>query len=353
MYWCFTINNPNPEGSEEFSPETLVEDWPDVVYAIWQYECGASNTLHIQGYAVFSNKKRLAWLKANCSVTAHWEARKGTHQQAKAYCSKPETRLSGPWTFGEDDEAMGGQGKRNDLLLLKRKIDSGESELAIADSEETFPVWAKYFKVVARYRMLKSMNERKWHTFCHVFWGPPGAGKSRRALEEAGPGAYWLPRPEGQNTVWWDGYEGQEVVVIDEFYGWIMRDKMQRLCDRYPLLVQTKGGSTPFLAKKIIITSNEHPSSWWPKVGLGAMVRRLTGDCGRVEFMALPHDDSLPPDYSGFAPLELLAAPAVPIPAGNRVVGARLPTFLPGSDDIASYFSVRDVLSRVDPHALG
>jgi len=235
---------------------------------------------------------------------------------------------------------MGGQGKRNDLLLLKRKIDSGESELAIADSEETFPVWAKYFKVVARYRMLKSMNERKWHTFCHVFWGPPGAGKSRRALEEAGPGAYWLPRPEGQNTVWWDGYEGQEVVVIDEFYGWIMRDKMQRLCDRYPLLVQTKGGTTPFLAKKIIITSNEHPSTWWPKVGLGAMQRRLEGECGRVTHMV----SVVPP-----------MAPVIEIPSDRDhevppvrddqrfgvIGGVVAETYLPTSAEAARYWNLQ------------
>jgi len=287
----FTINNPRDPAHAY-----LVEFWPDLQYAIWQLERGENGTPHYQGYVAFKGKKRLNWLKNNCSKEAHWEPRKGSHDQAKAYCTKAETRVEGPFDAGEELEEFGQQGKRNDLQTLKRKLDEGASELAIAESDETFAVWAKYYKVVGRYRMLKCMNERKWHTYCQVYWGPPGVGKSRRALEEAGPGAYWLPRPEGANTVWWDGYEGQEVVVIDEFYGWIMRDKMQRLCDRYPLLVQTKGGTTPFLAKKIIITSNEHPLTWWPKVGLGAMTRRLEGECGKIIHMTDPgHEDVLSP----------------------------------------------------------
>jgi len=283
-HWVFTINNP----AEDASP---VVGWPQVVYGVWQLERGENGTPHFQGYVIFATRKRLTWIKEHCDATAHWEPRKGTHQQAKAYCMKDESRVDGPWEHG--DEPHKAQGKRNDLLALKRKLDEGVGEAAIAADSEMFAVWAKYWKVIGRYRMLKSMNERRWHTFCQVYWGPPGVGKSSRALEEAGPGAYWLPRPSGVGqTIWWDGYEGQEVVVIDEFYGWIMRDMMQRLCDRYPLLVQTKGGTTPFLAKKIIITSNEHPIAWWPKVGLGAMMRRLEGECGKITQM---QDPNVPP----------------------------------------------------------
>lgn len=232
-------------------------------------------------------KKQLSNIKKNCSATAHWEARQGTHEQAVAYVSKAETRKAGPWEIGEQlaEWLNKQQGKRNDLLSLKRKLDEGQTERQIAEADDTFPAWAKYSRAIARYNMLRRMNERTWITHTTVYWGPPGTGKTRRALHEAGEGAYWLPKPENNGMLWFDGYEGQEVVVIDEFYGWIARDKMQRMCDRYPLLVQTKNGTVPFNPKRIIITSNEHPAAWWPKVGLGAMTRRLEGTYGKIEEM--------------------------------------------------------------------
>jgi len=55
------------------------------------------------------------------------------------------------------------------------------------------------------------------------------------------------------------------------------------------LFVETKGGSTFFRAKRIIITSNDPPSKWWPNIGLGAMERRLKPPLGLVVHMA---DDS-------------------------------------------------------------
>lgn len=310
-YWIFTINN--PESNE------VPNAWPDVAYAVWQREVGAAGTEHLQGYVVFEGPKRRTWTNRSCTP-GFWEPRKGSHHQAKHYNTKPHAscqcvhceanrqgRLAGPWELGEE-QVSSQQGKRNDLLVLKRKLDEGKTETEIATSDETFPVWCKYRHVVKAYRVLTRQNARDWATFTTVYWGPPGVGKTRRALSEAGLEAYWLPKPSPNQTAWFDGYEGQEVVVIDEFYGWLARDLMCRMCDRYPLLVQTKGGTVPFLPKKIIITSNEHPCAWWPKVGLGPMERRLTGELGKIEEMVTPWVPEIPAPQT---PLEAPAAPPV------------------------------------------
>jgi len=310
MYWLFTLNNPAHN-------EDVVAAWPDMRYAVWQLERGANGTPHLQGYVVFTHKKRLQWLKSHTAREAHWEARQGSHAQAKAYCSKEDTRVDGPWELGEEPE-FAGQGKRNDLLSLKRAIDSGLTEAAIAAADDTFPVWAKHHKVINRYKMLKATHQRDWQTKVVVLWGPSGSGKSSRAREEAGPGAFWLSRPGGQ-TCWWDGYEGQEHVVIDEFYGWISRDLLQRIIDRYPLNVETKGSSVPFIAKKVWITSNEPPEKWW-KVGLGAMGRRLSAPIGEVIHVDFPAQEvangALAPGY-----LQVEAGPFRPAALGLQAVG--------------------------------
>jgi hypothetical protein len=70
--------------------------------------------------------------------------------------------------------------------------------------------------------------------------------------------------------------------------------------------VETKGTSVPFLAKRVIITSNKCPTKWYQR-GLGALRRRLSGEIGHVYFKETYEGDledyELPPDEEPyFAP---------------------------------------------------
>jgi len=316
-FWCFTINNPT---IEQLPPNV----WPDVQYVIWQHEKGEQGTEHIQGYVCFTKTKRLDWVKEHTCYEAHWAPRMGSHTQAKHYCMKPVAgctckhctdavgqKLGGHWEHGDDSAIADKQGQRNDLQACKVMLDRGATEVEIA--EEHFGPWVRYHKAFERYRRLVHGTARNWITRITVYWGAPGIGKSRRARLEAGEGAYWLPQPEA-GTVWWDGYDGQDVVVIDEFYGWIKRVAMQRLCDSTPLLVANKGGYTPFRAKHIIVTSNTPPSQWWPTVGLGAMERRLTGEHGSVIHMTIPWAAPAPPPPAEEQQQAGAAAPEMALP---------------------------------------
>jgi len=95
-----------------------------------------------------------------------------------------------------------------------------------------------------------------------VFWGRTGTGKSRRAWEEASLDAY----PKDPSTKWWDGYRGQQHVVLDEFRGRVAIEHLLRWFDRYPVCVETKGGAVVLRATRIWITSNLSPDSWFPDV---------------------------------------------------------------------------------------
>lgn len=116
----------------------------------------------------------------------------------------------------------------------------------------------------------------------YVYYGRTGTGKSRRAWEEAGMDAF----PKGNqltltldpNTKFWDGYRNQEHVVIDEFRGTISIAHLLRWLDRYPVIVEIKGSSTSFCARKIWITSNLDPREWYPDLDQEtkeALLRRL------------------------------------------------------------------------------
>jgi len=107
-----------------------------------------------------------------------------------------------------------------------------------------------------------------------VYWGATGTGKSRRAWEEAGLHAY----PKDPRSKFWDGYRGDENVVIDEFRGGIDIGHILRWLDRYPCIVEVKGSSTVLAAKRIWITSNIDPRQWYPELDAEttkALIRRL------------------------------------------------------------------------------
>jgi len=85
--------------------------------------------------------------------------------------------------------------------------------------------------------------------------------------------------PKAPLTKWWDGYRGQDHVVIDEFSGVVAITQILRWFDRYPVLVEVKGSAIPLVASKIWITSNLEPEEWYPglnPIQMAALKRRLT-----------------------------------------------------------------------------
>jgi len=313
-YWCWVLNNP----TEEHMPPSV---WPDVEWACWQHERGDEGTDHIQGYAVFKNAKRLQWLKNNCDDRANWKPRESDHLTCKAYHTKEDTRVDGPWFTGVDKFVPKKKGERTDLIKLQQKLLAGTTAQEIYEDAEFFGVWIRSHRAIDRIISDRS-PKRNFQTFTQVYWGPSGTGKSRRANYEAGlkddgtPGEpYYILRKPAGNAVYWDGYKGEKHVVIDEFYGWIPRQAMLTICDRYPTIVDIKNGAVNFAPKKIWITSNDDPRSWWPRIGLGAMARRLKPPCGGYLYMdqpwAPPGEEPAPmPPYDpnldepmGFVPL--------------------------------------------------
>jgi len=58
------------------------------------------------------------------------------------------------------------------------------------------------------------------------------------------------------------------------------------MLDKYPMMVDVKGGRIPFLFKNIYIASNYHPKNWYTSVGtpqLQALARRLKGKVTHYE----------------------------------------------------------------------
>lgn len=147
-------------------------------------------------------------------------------------------------------------------------MNNGATDEEIAD--EFFDVWVKYHVAIQKYRMLKT-PQREHATEVIILYGPTGTGKSKWAIDNY-PRSYWK-----QRSNWWDGYNNHETIIIDEFYGWLPYDLLLRLCDRYPLLLEVKGGQVQCVAKRIILTSNNPIHSWYTNIrNIDALKRRIS-----------------------------------------------------------------------------
>lgn len=109
--WVFTLNNPEGE---------LDREWPKLRYASWQLERGEEGTLHWQGYVELNASVKLGGMKA-WLPRAHFEVARADRVTARAYTRKEDTRVDGPWEFG--DFGSGGQGKRTDIELAAAHVD--------------------------------------------------------------------------------------------------------------------------------------------------------------------------------------------------------------------------------------
>ncbi|AJD07537.1 replication-associated protein [Sewage-associated circular DNA virus-22] len=256
--WCFTQNNP----TEDEQVHLLWETWPHLRGGVCQLEQGDNGTPHYQGYISLDRPTRLAALK-KLLPRAHWEVARGDATANIVYCTKEEGRIDGPWRIGEIVD----QGHRTDWDKLHQDIKDQLSDQDIAD--RNFRLWIQHRSGIDAYRALHS-RVRDEKTEVVVICGPPGTGKSSTARELA-PDAYWFPGGK-----WWNDYNGQRVVVIDEFVGTIQFTLLNRILDRYPLQVETKGGMRNFTSKLIFITSNKKPYEWYgPENERGALYRRI------------------------------------------------------------------------------
>lgn len=244
-YWCFTINNPTED--EESRLHTLVTDNEDVTYVGWGKEVGESGTPHFQGYLELAGKLRLGGVKLLAGFgRAHLELRKGTQEEAVTYCKK-----DGEYTeYGSLVQSR--RGKRNDLEAVKELIDEGATDGDVADAH--FGTFVRYHRGLAAYKRAKYQKKSR-DVKVFVLWGAPGVGKTRWVFERH-PDVWIGSDP---TLTWFDGYQGEEVVLLDDFRGDANPAFVLRLLDRYPLLVPVKGGYVPWRATTIYITSNVAP----------------------------------------------------------------------------------------------
>lgn len=216
-----------------------------VRYAIYGEEITpTTNRLHWQSYIELDKPTRPAAIKKlYADKGINISVRRGTREQARDYCKKEKK-------FTEHGEWISGQGCRTDLKKLVEDMKSGTKLSDIMLNEPN--LYCRYRNGLKDiYSVIQKKNNNKYKPVeVIVITGPSRTGKTRLALEEA------TFKIQGIDLNWWQDYDGDEVIVIDEYANNQPIDDMLRLLDNYVTRLNVKGGHTYSNFKKIYITTN-------------------------------------------------------------------------------------------------
>lgn len=247
---CVCFTKPRVDGVPALNHDATVMTNKDIIYYVYQPEIGKETGYkHWQGYVEAKSAVGMSGWKDLLGKDAHIERRRGSQKQAIAYCKKEDTADGPCYEWGTPKK----QGERTDIKTAAKMMLTNR-EVEVADAHVA--TYVKFHKGLNKFRDIH-ISPRKDKPKVIVIWGPSGAGKSRRAYEMT-CNAYW----KDPTTKWWDGYEYNKQVVIDDYKGGWDLAYLLRLLDRYPMRVEVKGDSKEFVSDTIIITSIMHPSEW-------------------------------------------------------------------------------------------
>lgn len=271
--WCFTLNN--------FSGGELDHLRSDSTESCFSFICfgkevSGTGTPHLQGYFELKRKKTLGGCKRIDGLSrAHLEIAKGSATDNLEYCKKDGDFFR----RGEPMDDLGGSHSR--LERIKVAIDGGATMRDIADLD--FGSFCQYRRSFESY-MSMVHRERSWKTVVVVLYGGTGTGKTKFVNDMVDDRRTWWWGGEG---AWFDGYDGHEVAVFDDYSGQLEAGRgngdrgvipfrrLLRLLDRYPERVPIKGGQKNWAPRKIYFTSNDHPCSWYPSNDWATLERRI------------------------------------------------------------------------------
>lgn len=274
--YCFTLNT----SFYKTLPETFkVEDsepykWfhtpvghPPLRYIVFQLEVAPrTSRVHFQGFLYFQSKQRFSALK-KVHPSAHFEQARHTSKSIE-YCQKPESRLLGPWEFGDPpkNKSESALTTKEEMDLVYQKIQSGASEREIA--RDHFLLFCRYNRGIERTINFNVPQTRPYPRVL-VLWGESRTGKSSfcSELQAMYPDQTYTRNvsSSGNQMFWMRCSPHHKVIFLDDFTGYIDFTEFKNLIGTLVIPLSDKGTSFYPQPHAVIITSNFSPSSWYPR----------------------------------------------------------------------------------------
>lgn len=258
--YIFTYNNYTNDGEEALKGWLAL----NAKYAVYGHEIAPSTgTPHLQGYLSLRKKMRMTTLQGKMreiNVNLSLQVAKGSANENRVYCTKADKE-----NMFECGDINHCSSIRSDLRELTEQITAGKRLYEVYESNR-----ACFIQYHAGIKTAIGLEEK---LLCpkvrdltvSVFYGSAGTGKSHTAVQICNDlklGYFFCNSPQG-GIVWWDGYDREECIIIDDFKGWIKPHDLWRLLDKWELKLPTKGSQRYAFYTHVFITSNYAPLNWY------------------------------------------------------------------------------------------
>lgn len=291
--WQLTINNPDEHGLSREVILDKISTLKSVIYYCLCNEIGEEGTPHVHVYLQGNNAIRFSTLQLLFDKKAHLEVANGSAQQNRDYIRKEGKHSSKSCTnlidtfFESGEVPVEQQGKRSDLVILYDMINSGMSDYEIFDEN---PNYISKIDIINKVRQTLN-SERFKHEFRKLdvtyIWGEPGTGKTRYVMETHGfENVYRVTNYKHP----FDTYNGQDVLLFDEFRSSLPIVDMLNYLDGYPLMLPARYGDRVACFTKVYLVSNIAFKSQFPNIQISepltfqAFERRINNFLYRSHF---------------------------------------------------------------------
>ncbi|MDE6242310.1 MAG: hypothetical protein K2M08_07835 [Anaeroplasmataceae bacterium] len=229
---------------------------------------------HYQLYLENDNPISFSTIK-NIFPYAHIEAREGTKQQAYEYCTKSETHYKGPWEFGErpnfEEESTTPRSKRERMM---QDVLEGKSDKVLMVTYPT--IFSK--KLVDEWRSIAGINlyQDNRNVICTYIFGSTGVGKSSYVRRKYSADQIYVVSDYERAP--FDNYNGQKVIVFEEYRSNFPLSLFLQYLDIYPLLLPARYSNKQALYDSVYIISNWSLEQQYPNCNMEdrlALYRRI------------------------------------------------------------------------------
>lgn len=228
--------------------------------AFQKERCPETGKLHLQGFLQVEKEISYDTARKLFPDGKIWIMKADNPQGALEYANKDETRVEGYEPFKRG--SIKKQGGRSDIHGACAAVVTEGYVNAFLKMPEVF---VKYGRGLKEYdTILREQNAPEVREVqVEVYWGDPGSGKSWFCANVYKNECYRLPLPRGKGSLWFDGYRGEKVLIIEDFNGWLQYKELLRILDGLKERWQIKGGFIIAEWELVLITANEPPNSWY------------------------------------------------------------------------------------------